>query len=698
MKKMKKFIKNRQGYILIASTIIVVASTAMAVFMVRTAGRNAVDAQNMKNKAKAFYASDGIMTFLVQEITNGNAQEYLGSDDSIIIEAEHFANKQSAGSRDWIDDFSAQHSGSGAMKVEPNTGGFYESNYIGNSPRLDYNVCFSETGTHYVWIRGKGATDDDQSCHIGLNYETIATGERIENFSQEWSWVNTDYQSNRIQLEIPSAGSHVVNIWMCEDGFVIDKIIISNKSDYTITGMGNEENVCEGAGTWEVDNFMVDAKVEPKDQTNTVFDLTTDAYQYDADGNKIYSAPLEQFFSMQGSGASDVVHLEAIFYDYHCDGSNPNFQNCEYTKRFLDNRGVNFIQNTLTADRKPLRTAAGDVMCAGWWRYMCPDAANCGTVYNPQCHQWGFDPSDLSDACSGAQLPGTEGQGPRTSDMFNDWFWPSANAGLGGRDPGVEFRKDDPNPGWRWYIAGTNDELDYYDPAEPERGRVGPNFDPDYMMANVVVYVDLEFHRVEGNTLWDGTTVPDNSFICNPPPPDPDNPGQFLQPDYYPMDRKGFEPPDAARTTPLGNELCLNKHGCPRRGMIEPIYGCMDASYAYTETVDHNYSFAMELHTTFTYASGQILKFHGGDDYFVFINDQLALDMAGIDMDRGATIDLDAEAGSLGISTGNEYNLDIFWCERQTARGTLTITTNIDVFEVTGSNRRRWKRDYGMLD
>ncbi len=86
----------------------------------------------------------------------------------------------------------------------------------------------------------------------------------------------------------------------------------------------------------------------------------------------------------------------------------------------------------------------------------------------------------------------------------------------------------------------------------------------------------------------------------------------------------------------------------------------------------HNFHFTTEIHTLFTYQLGQNFSFTGDDDVFVFINDQLAIDLGGVHAAETGSVNLN----TLGLIAGSDYKLDVFQAERHTSASTFAMQTS----------------------
>ncbi len=113
------------------------------------------------------------------------------------------------------------------------------------------------------------------------------------------------------------------------------------------------------------------------------------------------------------------------------------------------------------------------------------------------------------------------------------------------------------------------------------------------------------------------------------------------------------------------------------KGVSDSSYFPLDNAGFGNQGYDHNFSFTTEIHTNFTYNGGEVFTFQGDDDVFVFINGQLAIDMGGIHPQDTKTVDLDAQASTLGISKGQIYPLAVFNAERHTSQSNFRVDTTM---------------------
>jgi len=88
-----------------------------------------------------------------------------------------------------------------------------------------------------------------------------------------------------------------------------------------------------------------------------------------------------------------------------------------------------------------------------------------------------------------------------------------------------------------------------------------------------------------------------------------------------------------------------------------------------------NQHFCFESHADFYYDPSQVFRFSGDDDIWVYINNKLVIDLGGNHMAAPSHVALN----TLGLTEGNLYPIDIFFCDRRTTTSSVRITSNIYV-------------------
>jgi fibro-slime domain-containing protein len=106
-----------------------------------------------------------------------------------------------------------------------------------------------------------------------------------------------------------------------------------------------------------------------------------------------------------------------------------------------------------------------------------------------------------------------------------------------------------------------------------------------------------------------------------------------------------------------------------------PIDGqLLGAEPPINEGLPHNYHFTFELHTVFKYQAGQVFRFRGDDDVWIFINSKNVVDLGGIHVAEERTVEL----GQLGLIDGQDYPLDGFFAERHVTDSNFSMETSLE--------------------
>jgi len=162
-----------------------------------------------------------------------------GPDGIVSIEAENFDEYKQQDSYAWqFLTEPAGFSGTGLMRAVPDDGGARGDDYVLGSPRLDYKVNFVKTGTHYVWVRSCRFGSNDECGHVGLDGDA-STSHHVRTGAPDgkYEWLNDRTGGRGLTMfDVTSTGLHTVNVWMCESGWGIDKLVLTTNPDYTLTG------------------------------------------------------------------------------------------------------------------------------------------------------------------------------------------------------------------------------------------------------------------------------------------------------------------------------------------------------------------------------------------------------------------------------------------------------------------------------
>lgn len=112
---------------------------------------------------------------------------------------------------------------------------------------VHYKVEIKHPGRYYVWGRAMSTGGEDNGVHVGVNGQWPDSGLRIQWCvgRNRWTWSNNQRTkevhcgiAHGIYLDINEAGIHDIQFSMREDGFELDKFVLTKDKHYTPKGEG----------------------------------------------------------------------------------------------------------------------------------------------------------------------------------------------------------------------------------------------------------------------------------------------------------------------------------------------------------------------------------------------------------------------------------------------------------------------------
>jgi len=193
---------------------------------------------------KTVLGVQGVIRTLAAPATQTVSSGFQESNGQVVMEAESFSGNTPVSANQWAQQTSpAGFSGAGVMAVVPDAGNQNNTNFPALSPGLSFDVNFSAGGTYYIWVRGQGPDDAGDSVHVGLNGQAVSTADNISSFpAGSFNWSGQTMDGPVATLTVPGPGAHTVNVWMREDGFLFDKLLLTTNANLTPSGAGPAES------------------------------------------------------------------------------------------------------------------------------------------------------------------------------------------------------------------------------------------------------------------------------------------------------------------------------------------------------------------------------------------------------------------------------------------------------------------------
>lgn len=111
----------------------------------------------------------------------------------------------------------------------------------GDGPVIGYKVRITDPGRYYIWVRAYSTGTEDNGVHVGIDREWPDSGARIQwcEGKNKWTWSSAQRVpdnhcgvKNTIYLDIEKSGEYVLVFSMREDGFEMDKWLMTKDINF----------------------------------------------------------------------------------------------------------------------------------------------------------------------------------------------------------------------------------------------------------------------------------------------------------------------------------------------------------------------------------------------------------------------------------------------------------------------------------
>ncbi len=220
-----------------------------------------------RNLFKLFFVSGSILFFSAVAFSQKNKEGkvFKEKDGFILVEAEDFTSQSNSDVRKWYvtnltqtpavgNDSDESHastaSGSAYIEILPDTRTNHSETLINGENFVDkagtvavvsYKVKFKTKGRYYVWAKAHSTGSEDNGMHVGIDGQWPESGKRMQwcEGKKTWFWDSKQRTQEKhcgepfkIFLDIETPGIHEIQFSMREDGFEMDKWLMTTDKDY----------------------------------------------------------------------------------------------------------------------------------------------------------------------------------------------------------------------------------------------------------------------------------------------------------------------------------------------------------------------------------------------------------------------------------------------------------------------------------
>jgi hypothetical protein len=190
----------------------------------------------------------------------------LFSAGQAVIEAEDFDQRIPRAGDEWVAGQSPPGFVGDALEVAPDDGSGSGADVPSTAAELSYVVRFPAPGTYRVWVRGYAPDGAGNSLHTGLDHVLQDASDSLStNTLGSWVWFGGTLNGpGPAAVTVASAGDHTFHVWMREDGFHLDRILLTTSTSSTPpAGAGPPASARADAGADTTAPVMIDRSPVP---------------------------------------------------------------------------------------------------------------------------------------------------------------------------------------------------------------------------------------------------------------------------------------------------------------------------------------------------------------------------------------------------------------------------------------------------
>ncbi len=129
-----------------------------------------------------------------------------------------------------------------AMQPLPDNGDKITVDIQSQNAGLHYPIYVTTTGTYYIWIRMAPQVGGG-TLYAGTTTSASLIGyTRVDASADDWIWHNRKNEGRRAQVNITETGEQLIELWMREDGLIVDRLLLTTDASYTPEGVGPDES------------------------------------------------------------------------------------------------------------------------------------------------------------------------------------------------------------------------------------------------------------------------------------------------------------------------------------------------------------------------------------------------------------------------------------------------------------------------